>query len=100
MTVLSRLRAAGIAVVAYMHDCHFVTGRCAHMGPCTKFVTGCDMDCPTAHEPPRLARDQIAPAWRERAEIFAGPAAVPLIANSNWTRDMPSGVSAMPGVLL
>jgi glycosyltransferase involved in cell wall biosynthesis len=88
MSLMSGLRAAGTEVVAYMHDCHFVTGRCAYMGPCTKFLTGCDASCPTADEPPRLARDKIAPAWRERAAIFTGPVAVPLIANSNWTRDI------------
>jgi len=88
LSLLSRLRSAGTQVVAYMHDCHFVTGRCAYMGPCTKYLAGCDASCPTADEPPRLRRDKIAPAWRERADIFTGPAAVPLIANSNWTRDV------------
>jgi hypothetical protein len=86
ISVLSRLREAGIAVAAYMHDCHFVTGRCVHMGACSKFISGCDAQCPTAEEPPRLERDKIAPAWRERAALFSGPAAIPLIANSSWTR--------------
>jgi glycosyltransferase involved in cell wall biosynthesis len=86
--VIAELRARGIAVVAYMHDCHFVTGRCAYMGACAKFLSGCDAACPTADEPPRLARDKIAAAWQERADLFRGPAAVPLIANSRWTRDI------------
>jgi glycosyltransferase involved in cell wall biosynthesis len=86
--IISELRAKGIAVVAYMHDCHFVTGRCAYMGTCTKFLSGCDAACPTADEPPRLARDKIAPAWRERADLFSGSAAVPLVANSCWTKDI------------
>jgi len=86
--IISRLRATGVRVAAYMHDCYFVTGRCVHMGPCTKFVSGCDAECPTADERPRLARDRIAAAWRERADIFTGPEAVPLIANSRWTEDV------------
>jgi glycosyltransferase involved in cell wall biosynthesis len=88
MSVLSRLREAGLAVAAYMHDCHFVTGRCVHMGSCAKFISGCDAECPTADEPPRLPREKIAAAWRERAGLFSGPRGIPLIANSNWTRSI------------
>ena len=33
---LEPLRKIGAPVVAYMHDCHFATGRCAYAGPsCT-----------------------------------------------------------------
>ena len=86
--MLADLRDGGIAVAAYMHDCYFVTGRCAYMGSCRKFLSGCDHECPTADEPPRLPRDKIAPAWRERAELFSAPAAIPLIANSRWTQEV------------
>jgi glycosyltransferase involved in cell wall biosynthesis len=73
--------------VAYMHDCYWVTGRCAHAGPCELYKTGCNATCPTAHMYPRLAPEKIGPAWALRADIFTGPDAIPLIANSSWTRD-------------
>jgi glycosyltransferase involved in cell wall biosynthesis len=88
MSMISRLRESGTQLVAYMHDCHWVTGRCAYMGPCNKFLSGCDATCPTADEYPRLARDRIAGAWQARADLFAGPQAIPLIANSQWTRNV------------
>jgi glycosyltransferase involved in cell wall biosynthesis len=58
------------------------------MGPCTMFLSGCDATCPTADEYPRLARDKIAGAWQARADLFTGPQAIPLIANSQWTRNI------------
>ena len=86
--LLLRLQKLGALVVAYMHDCYFVTGRCAHPGTCVKFRTGCDATCPTPNEYPRLAPDRIASAWQARGEVFAGVNSVPLVANSNWTRDI------------
>jgi glycosyltransferase involved in cell wall biosynthesis len=71
----------------YMHDCYWVTGRCAHAGPCELYKTGCDARCPTAQMYPPLAPEKIAPAWMLRGDIFGGPGGIPLIANSSWTRD-------------
>jgi glycosyltransferase involved in cell wall biosynthesis len=84
----ARLQALGFLVIAYMHDCYWVSGRCAHPGLCTLFRTGCDARCPTPDEYPRLAPEKIAPAWRARAGNFSGQAAIPLIANSRWTLDI------------
>jgi glycosyltransferase involved in cell wall biosynthesis len=84
--LLTALRDADFAVAAYMHDLHWVTGRCAYPGPCRKYVEdGCDETCPTAEQYPPLPRDQIKDAWLKRAEVFSGPDAIPLIANSHWT---------------
>jgi glycosyltransferase involved in cell wall biosynthesis len=84
----ARLRALGSLVIAYMHDCYWVSGRCAHPGSCTLFRTGCDARCPTPDEYPRLAPEKIASAWQDRSNNFSGSAAVWLIANSSWTLDM------------
>src|SRR5262249_36739848 len=56
--------------VAYVHDCYWVTGRCAHAGPCELYKMGCNATCPTAHMYPRLAPEKIGPAWALRGEIF------------------------------
>jgi glycosyltransferase involved in cell wall biosynthesis len=83
--ILSRLRECGAAVVAYMHDCYWVTGRCAYPRSCTRYITGCDAACPTPDEYPILAPEKIHAAWREREKCFTGPQAIPLITNSRWT---------------
>ena len=89
IAIMPALQATGLAVAAYMHDLHWVTGRCAYPGPCRAYIKeGCDADCPTAEEYPALQRERIAEAWARRAEVFTGPNAIPLIANSNWTRDI------------
>jgi glycosyltransferase involved in cell wall biosynthesis len=85
LAVLPALRSHGIAVVAFMHDTYFVTGRCAQPMTCQLYRTGCDASCPTPNEYPRLAPEKIAAAWRERGHIFAGADPVPLIGNSRWT---------------
>jgi glycosyltransferase involved in cell wall biosynthesis len=86
--ILSGLRDRGAAIVAYMHDCYWVTGRCAYPRSCTRFITGCDAACPTPNEYPRLAPDRIHAAWRKRDTLFAGPRAIPIVANSRWTADL------------
>jgi glycosyltransferase involved in cell wall biosynthesis len=88
ITLLRNLKSLGVCVVAYMHDTYFVTGRCAQPLSCMLYVTGCDERCPTASEYPALPPELIAPAWRERGEIFTGRERVALVGNSNWTRNL------------
>jgi glycosyltransferase involved in cell wall biosynthesis len=86
--VLSKLRSLGIQTVTYMHDTYFITGRCAQPLACTLYRTGCDTRCPTSNEYPRLAPDEIAPAWDAKGLIFTGSNRVPLVGNSRWTQNM------------
>jgi glycosyltransferase involved in cell wall biosynthesis len=88
--ILTRLQERGVMVAAYMHDVYLVTGRCAQPMSCQLFRTGCDASCPTPDEYPALAPEKIAGAWQDRAEVFTGKAAIPLIANSSWTHNVVS----------
>ncbi|PTX97259.1 hypothetical protein DB346_19825 [Verrucomicrobia bacterium LW23] len=85
--LLPAMRRLAPAVIAYMHDCWYVTGRCAYPGECTKYASpeGCDDKCPTPHEYPQLNPSLIHAAWQERRAIFGGPHGIPLVANSDWT---------------
>jgi glycosyltransferase involved in cell wall biosynthesis len=83
--LLRTLKSHGMFVVAYMHDTYLVTGRCAQPISCTLYRSGCNASCPTADEYPRLAPEQIAPAWHERGMLFTGPERIPLVGNSSWT---------------
>ncbi len=82
------LKTIDASIVSYMHDCFWATGRCAYPLSCELYQTGCDETCPTADEYPKLAPGKIASAWRAKADIFAGKTAIPLVANSGWTRDL------------
>jgi glycosyltransferase involved in cell wall biosynthesis len=86
--LLFMLRQRQMSIIAYMHDLFWITGRCAHPLDCNLYRTGCNITCPTSDQYPRLAPEKIAQAWRDKGELFAGPHAIPLIANSRWTRDM------------
>ena len=83
--LLEPLRGCGAQVVAYMHDCHFATGRCAYAGPCKLYQSGCNETCPTAPQYPALAPDLIHDAWLDRRRIF-GKDGIPLVTNSEWTK--------------
>jgi hypothetical protein len=85
LSLLPALRDAGLRVMAFMHDCWFVSGRCAYPGDCPLYASGCDESCPTADEYPALEPSRIAAAWRQRREMFCGPLGIPLAANSQWT---------------
>lgn len=57
-------------VVWTLHDMWSFTGRCAYSYDCERFITGCDDTCPTAHESPSLAPNQIHAAWLARRSIY------------------------------
>ena len=85
LRLLLALRDLDTVVVAYMHDCFLVSGRCAYPADCRLYEVGCNETCPTAHEYPVLKSSQIANEWKLRREIFCGINGVFLAANSRWT---------------
>jgi glycosyltransferase involved in cell wall biosynthesis len=96
LSLMPALQAAGLRVVAFMHDCYLMSGRCAYPGECRLYETGCNETCPTAHEYPVLEPVKIPAAWRLRREILCGPRGVPLATNSAWT--LRTARSALPGL--
>lgn len=88
LNILAALQRAGCLVVAYLHDCHWITGRCAYTGGCTLYRTGCDERCPTPEMYPPLDPARISPAWQLRRRVFTGPGRIPFATNSRWLRDL------------
>lgn len=84
--VIEEISAAGIPCICYLHDCHWLTGRCAYTGDCKKYLTGCDSSCPTSDEYPPASPDVIEKNWKDRQRVFCGENAVPLFANSHWMK--------------
>jgi glycosyltransferase involved in cell wall biosynthesis len=84
VSLLEALTRRGVATVAYMHDLHSITGRCAQPYGCAKYLDGCDETCPTATEYPALRKDLIAEEWMLRRRVFV-ESRVPLVGNSAWT---------------
>ncbi len=96
LELLPALQSLECRVVAYLHDCYLMTGRCVYAGNCQKYRTGCDSQCPTANEYPAVAPDQIAEQWQLRQKIFCGSNGVPLLANSEWTAAFARGALGGP----
>ncbi|MCG6879061.1 MAG: glycosyltransferase [Deltaproteobacteria bacterium] len=88
LETLLHLRDLNLLVVAYMHDCFLITGRCCYPGECRMYESGCDETCPTAREHPQLPPSQIRDAWKLRRAIFCGRDGIPLATNSNWTLNL------------
>lgn len=86
--LLVALRQSGIPTVAFMHDCQMISGRCAYPGTCTQYKVGCDHNCPTWEEYPKLEPELIYDAWRVRRQAVEGPGSVAIAANSQWTLSM------------
>jgi glycosyltransferase involved in cell wall biosynthesis len=84
LMIIPHVRDAGFATIAYMHDCHWATGRCAYFGDCRSYRTGCDANCPTPGEYPQLEPELIAGAYAERRSVFTGEDRVPIATNSAW----------------
>ncbi len=86
--VIEKISSSGIPSVCYLHDCHWLTGRCAYTGTCRKFVTGCDSSCPSPEEYPSAPPHVIEKNWLDRQRVFCGNNPVPLFANSYWMQAM------------
>ncbi len=89
LSILEDLRRDNIPVVAYLHDCHWATGRCAYAKDCVGYLHGCgEQFCPMGEDEYPLSNGQsLRSNWQERREFFAGPDALPMAANSHWTAD-------------
>ena len=85
LETLLHLRDLNLLLIAYMHDCFLITGRCCYPGECRMYESGCDETCPTALEHPRISLSKIQDAWKLRRAIFCGRDGIPLATNSNWT---------------
>jgi len=85
-TTLELLGKLGeIPIFWLTHDFWLLTGRCAYMGDCVKYLDQCDAACPTADEYPVLEPSRIAPAWRIKWSYLTKAAPnLTVLANSDW----------------
>lgn len=90
LKILAELHDRKVPTVAYLHDCHWLTGRCAYTGNCRKYLDSCDHTCPTSSEYPPAHPEAIQEAWHQRREVFVGKRFIPLIGNSKWICDIAS----------
>lgn len=88
LALLSALRSLDTVVIAYMHDCYLLTGRCAYSGDCTLYEVGCDDRCPTWQEYPALEPEKIFDEWALRRQLFCGNQGIPIATNSQWVSEM------------
>jgi glycosyltransferase involved in cell wall biosynthesis len=67
-----------------LHDMWSFTGRCAYSYDCRKFITGCDVACPTPAEPPTLAPKRISAAWQQRQRLLSDHCQIAAVTPSRW----------------
>ena len=72
------------------HDFWLFTGRCAYTGECRKYLSGCDVSCPTAQHYPDLAPRKISDAWKRKQSLLGGPHSPFILANSVWSESRAS----------
>jgi glycosyltransferase involved in cell wall biosynthesis len=67
-----------------LHDMWSFTGRCAYAYDCTRYLTGCGSDCPTAWDYPALSPEKIAPAWEQRCSLLNELTNITAVTPSVW----------------
>lgn len=77
------LLAAVAPVLVVTHDYFSLTGRCAYPLGCDKYIFSCDKDCPTKHEYPIIASDDIAAAHARKIDNLTSNR-VHILANSAY----------------
>lgn len=81
------LRRLTVAPIFWLtHDFWLLTGRCAYMGECPKYLKGCDAQCPTPNEYPALAPEQIHSAWSDKVGYLRTASNLTVLANSRWSQ--------------
>lgn len=88
---LARMIARRWATAIVMHDAWWVTGRCPYTSGCTQYLRGCGPACTCPQGYPKLAPDEVAPAWELKRQALTGSPGVSLWANSQWAADIASG---------
>ena len=66
------------------HDFWAITGRCAYMNGCPKYLTGCDSLCPTYNQYPQLRPEKIASSWQNKYSVLTKLKNTSFLANSEW----------------
>jgi GT2 family glycosyltransferase len=74
--------------VQVLHDLYALTGRCAYMGDCTKYLAGCDQSCPTPYEYPALEPELIRAAWDAKQCSLTGDSPPILAGVSAWSEQL------------
>ncbi len=92
--LLNALKTLACPVIVYMHDCYWLTGRCAYTGTCDRHIMGCNSECPTWEQYPSLEPSLIFGEWLLKREIFCGSQSIPLTTNSQWLQEQTK--NAMP----
>lgn len=67
-----------------LHDMWSFTGRCAHSGGCEKFISGCDISCPSPHIRPALEPSKISGAWSAKRKFFESTPNIVGVSPSQW----------------
>lgn len=92
VTILTDMQSMGYPVVAYAHDCDWVTGGCAHFlyHQCDQWKTGCSSEsCPKSEDSyPPTKRSDITNNWLEREAAFSGENPIPIAVNSQWVESV------------
>ncbi|WP_290653985.1 glycosyltransferase [Idiomarina sp.] len=82
------------------HDFWPLTGRCAYMNGCTKYLTGCDSTCPTPTEYPKLAPNLIAGSWEAKYRTLKRLKNTSILANSSWAAEQYQKTLSYHGVTI
>ena len=67
-----------------LHDMWSFTGRCPYNYDCGKFKTGCNSNCPSSLEYPRLPSLMIRGAWRQKRRLLSHHKAIVSVCPSKW----------------
>jgi len=68
------------------HDFWAITGRCAYMLDCNKYLDCCDDGCATYNEYPTLPRESIKENYNQKQNLLKNASKVVFLCNSEWSK--------------
>ena len=78
------LKSSNVSTVWTFHDMWPITGHCAHIGECMKWISGCN-HCPRTRDyPSSFLLDYSAQNWMSKCNAFGGVDRMVLVSPSEW----------------
>lgn len=77
--------ASRFTTVFTIHDLWLFTGRCAYVGDCKNYLTGCGEQCTCPKGHPELPPEQVQGAWSLKRSVLRSDRRPILFANSHWS---------------
>ncbi|MCL2932613.1 MAG: tetratricopeptide repeat protein [Trichodesmium sp. MAG_R03] len=76
--------ASEYPTIFVLHDQWLLTGRCPYTGDCDRYMSLCDVNCPTSDQYPKLPPSEITQSFKKKRFLLESSDNILVLGGSNW----------------